>query len=261
MTAQDKTTYWYLFHGDQLLLEKKEEGLAIPIGNQPPIEMANTLIVYEDDHNIHLASETEELQEETERYIPVGMRPSWDYVDGESFRMIGKAYEILYWDKHSRFCPTCGTPTQHLLPGMKVCPSCKFELYPVIPAAILALVRKGDSILLVRALNFKGPFHGLVAGFLETGESLEECAIREVKEETGLDICNVTYFGNQFWPFPSGLMVGFIVDYAGGEIKIQEDELSSAAFYTRENLPELPGKLSLARKMIDWWIENPSLNS
>lgn len=258
MSAQDKTFYWYLFHNDLVLLEKKDGGFTIPSGKQSPFPVENPLIISEEDKVIHMAGLAKEPLEETERYFPVGMRPSWEYLDDEAFRMVGKACELLYWHKHSHFCPACGTPTFHALPVMKKCPSCQFELYPVISTAILALVRKVDSVLLVRALNFKGPFHGLVAGFLETGESLEECAVREVKEETGLDICNVTYFGNQFWPFPSGLMVGFIADYAGGEIKIQEDELSSAAFYTRENLPELPGKLSLARKMVDWWIENPS---
>ena len=75
-----------------------------------------------------------------------------------------------------------------------------------------------------------------------------------VKEETGLEVKNITYFGNQPWPYPSGLMVGFIADYAGGEINLQDEELSSGDFYTRDNLPELPRKLSLARKMIDWLI-------
>ena len=109
--------------------------------------------------------------------------------------------------------------------------------------------------LLVAARNFKGRFNSLVAGFLETGETLEECVAREVKEETGLDVKNITYFGNQPWPYPSGLMVGFIADYAGGEITLQDEELSSGDFYTRDHLPELPRKLSLARKMIDWWLD------
>jgi len=117
------------------------------------------------------------------------------------------------------------------------------------------LIRKGKEILLVHARNFRGTFHGLVAGFLETGETLEQCVEREVMEETGLRVKNITYFGSQPWPYPSGLMVGFIADYAGGEIKLQEEELSSGDFYTRDNLPELPRKLSLARKMIDWWLE------
>ena len=139
--------------------------------------------------------------------------------------------------------------------GIPHCPKCGREVYPSISTAILVLVRKEDSLLLVHARNFKGTFNSLVAGFLETGETLEECVAREVKEETGLDVTNITYFGNQAWPYPSGLMVGFIADYAGGEIKLQEEELSSGDFYTRDNLPELPRKLSLARKMIDWWLE------
>ena len=141
---------------------------------------------------------------------------------------------------------------------MKRCPKCGREVYPSISTAILVLVRKKDSLLLVHARNFKGTFNSLVAGFLETGETLEECVAREVKEETGLDVKNITYFGNQPWPYPSGLMVGFIADYAGGEINLQDEELSSGDFYTRDNLPELPRKLSLARKMIDWWIEHPN---
>ena len=126
----------------------------------------------------------------------------------------------------------------------------------VSTASDMELIRKGKEILLVHARNFKGTFNSLVAGFLETGETLEECVAREVKEETGLDVKNITYFANQPWPYPSGLMVGFIADYAGGELTLQDEELSSGAFYTRDNLPELPRKLSLARKMIDWWIEN-----
>ena len=90
------------------------------------------------------------------------------------------------------------------------------------------------------------------------GETSEDAVKREILEETGLDVKNITYFGNQPWPYPSGLMVGFIADYAGGEINLQDEELSSGDFYTRDNLPELPRKLSLARKMIDWWIEHPN---
>ena len=105
---------------------------------------------------------------------------------------------------------------------------------------------------------FKGTFNSLVAGFLETGENLEECVAREVMEETQLKIKNISYFGSQSWPYPSGLMVGFIADYESGKIELQDDELSSGAFYTRDNLPELPHKLSLARKMIDWWLEQNS---
>lgn len=113
---------------------------------------------------------------------------------------------------------------------------------------------KGDSILLVHARNFRGTFNGLVAGFLEPGETLEECVHREVAEETGLHIKNLKYFGSQPWPYPSGIMIGFTADYESGEIKLQAEELNAGAFYTKDNLPEIPGKLSLARKLIDDWL-------
>ncbi len=161
-----------------------------------------------------------------------------------------------YWDQHSRFCPACGMPTEHKTPIMKKCPSCAYEIYPPISTAIIVLIRRGEEILLVHARNFRGTFYGLVAGFLEAGETLEQCVQREVMEETGLRVKNITYFGNQPWPYPSGLMVGFIADYESGEIKLQKDELSAGAFYSKENMPEIPRKLSIARKMIDWWLSN-----
>lgn len=117
------------------------------------------------------------------------------------------------------------------------------------------MIRREDSILLVHARNFRGTFNGLVAGFLEPGETLEECVHREVLEETGLHIKNLKYFGSQPWPYPSGIMIGFTADYESGNIKLQQEELSAGAFYTKDNLPEIPKKLSLARKLIDAWLE------
>lgn len=256
--TQDKKIYWFLFAGENLLLEKVSDNqYRIPSGTTPPVGVEK--IVEVENEETHLSYTGEIIGEiPAEGFISTGLRVAYNYLSPDLYRVAGRAQEINYWDHHSRFCPVCGTPTEHPLPVMKVCPNCKFELYPVISTAILVLIRKEDSILLVRAKNFRGPFHGLVAGFLETGETLEECVIREVREEVGLEIRNLRYFGNQPWPFPSGLMVGFIADYAEGEIHIQEEELSSAAFYTRQDLPEIPQKLSLARKMIDWWIENPS---
>ena len=109
--------------------------------------------------------------------------------------------------------------------------------------------------LLVHARNFKGNFDSLVAGFVETGESLEEAVHREVMEETGLTITNIKYFGSQPWPYPSGLMIGFTADYADGEIHLQKEELSRGRWFRKDNLPTLPEKLSIARKLIDAWLE------
>jgi NAD+ diphosphatase len=120
---------------------------------------------------------------------------------------------------------------------------------------VLVLVRKGDSILLAHSPTFREPFYSILAGFLEPGESLEECARREVFEETGIRVGKVSYFGSQAWPFPSNLMIGFIADYESGELKLQEEELDSGGFYARDGMPRLPGRFSLSRRMIDWWLE------
>lgn len=251
-------TLWFIFHKDQLLLQKSNNTFYIPSGVYPPItvpEMATVHEITTFDGNPCKAFSLPEAIEESEAMTMVGLRASYDLLPVQYYQIAGKAREILHWDRNNRFCSACGTALEQIEPIMKRCPNCAQEVYPAISTAILVLVRKGDSILLVHARNFKGTFNSLVAGFLETGETLEECVAREVKEETGLDVTNISYFGNQSWPYPSGLMVGFIADYAGGEIQLQEEELSSGEFYTRDNLPELPRKLSLARKMIDWWIE------
>ena len=247
--------YWFIFFNDQLLLQKKGETYTIPYSINPPVPVKNVLEVSLLEDMPACTASVDTPLEETAEYLPMGLRASYDYLDPVLHKIAGKAYELIYWDQHSRFCPSCGTKTVMQTTISKQCPNCKYEIYPVVSPAILVLIRKGDAILLVHARNFRGSFYGLVAGFLETGETLEECVRREVMEETGLEINNITYFGNQPWPYPSNLMVGFIADYVTGTIRLQDEELSEGAFFTKDNLPELPRKLSLARKMIDWWLE------
>ena len=257
-------TQWFVFFKDQLLLtkEKTEKGeikYSVPYGTEPPLSPGAGSTIHEvflpTDEMVH-AFAIEQLITETEERAMVNLRDSYEYITLDEYKAAGKAYQILYWDQHSRFCPACGMPMEHKTPIMKKCPSCAYEIYPPISTAIIVLIRRGEEILLVHARNFRGTFYGLVAGFLEAGETLEQCVQREVMEETGLRVKNITYFGNQPWPYPSGLMVGFIADYESGEIKLQKDELSAGAFYSKENMPEIPRKLSIARKMIDWWLSN-----
>lgn len=264
-TKQTENTRWFVFFKDQFLLRKGytengEPRYNVPVGAEPPL---NLLAEEEAVHEVLVpggetvyAVALQEPVGETEEWIMTGLRASYDYIPMDEYRAAGKAFQILYWDEHSRFCPVCGTQMERQTPIMKKCPHCGNEMYPPVHTAIIVLIRKGEEVLLVHARNFRGTFHGLVAGFLEAGETLEECVEREVLEETGLRIKNITYFASQPWPYPSGLMVGFIADYASGDIKLQEDELTAAAFYSKENLPEIPRKLSIARRLIDWWLEH-----
>ena len=217
---------WFLFYEDKLLLEKEANGYAIPAGEKPPFETEEPFAVaLKDVPSAQAASLKQDIDE------------------GERFVL-----------RHSRFCPRCGAKLIRSSLICKQCEACHEEYYPVISPAIIVLIRKGDEVLLVHARNFKGNFRGLVAGFLEVGETLEECVRREVREETGLSIQNLTYFGSQPWPYPSGIMIGFFADYAGGAIHLQDEELNAGSFFTRDNLPVLPQKLSIARRMIDYWL-------
>ena len=128
-------------------------------------------------------------------------------------------------------------------------------LWPQLATAVITLIRRGDEALLVRGKNFKSDFYGLVAGFVETGETLEEAVAREAMEETSLVIGNIQYFGSQPWPYPCGLMVGFTADYISGEVHLQRSELAKGGWFRKDNLPKIPEKLSIARKLIDAWIE------
>ena len=252
---QEKTiSRWFLFYKDQLLLKKTDIGLEIPTGEQAPLPIDHSLRVPFPDGSEALAASLESEELPDDRYTFVGLRASWNYISHNAYKKAGKAFQLVHWDRHSQYCPACGHALWQNSLISKYCSHCKDEYYPQISTAIIVLIRKGDEILLVHARNFKGTFHGLVAGFLEVGETLEECVRREVREETGLEIQNIRYFDSQPWPYPSGLMVGFTADYASGNIKLQDDELSAGAFYGINNLPELPQKLSIARRLIDSWI-------
>lgn len=253
---------WCLFYNDQLLIVKGEgEAYRLPTETETihfvPASAGQPVhtVTLPDGRQVKACALAEPVPA-TERHLMTGLRASYEYLPLADYLAAGKAAQILYWDTHSRYCPVCGSRTEQQTDIMKKCPRCGHELYPPIATAIIVLVRKGDEILLVHARNFRGTFHGLVAGFLEAGETLEQCVEREVMEETGLRIKNIRYFQSQPWPYPSGLMVGFMADYESGTIKLQDEELTAGAFYRRDNLPEIPRKLSIARKLIDAWLEN-----
>jgi NAD+ diphosphatase len=170
----------------------------------------------------------------------------------EIFALAGRATQLLDWQKNHRFCGQCGTPTIKKADELSMqCPSCGLLAYPRISPAVMVLVRDGDKLLLARSPHFKPGVYSALAGFVEPGETLEECAKREVREEVGIEIANLRYFHSQPWPFPNSLMVAFFADYAGGSLKPDPNEIEAADWFSPDALPVLPEPISISRRLID----------
>lgn len=259
LAQPSESSFWFLFQGDDLLLFQENGGeLQVPQGFLSPfvLSLQHTVHAVPDlNGTACFACRVDKDYELPESCRPTALRASYDCLPLDIYKKAGYAFQQLFWDDNTRFCPACGTMNIHQNRIMKKCPACGKESYPPISTAIMVLIRRGNEIVMVRSRTFKGNYYGLIAGFLEPGETLEECVEREVFEETHLYIKNLRYFRSQTWPYPSGLMVGFVADYAGGEMVLQEEELCAGGFFSKDNLPEIPKKLSLARQLIDWWLE------
>jgi len=185
-----------------------------------------------------------------------GLRQLFGLIDEELFRISGFAIQIMNWDQKHQYCGRCGTPTEiESDERAKICPKCGFVNFPRISPAIIVAVLKDNQILLARSPRFPHKLYSVIAGFVEPGETLEECVKREVREEIGIQTKNIRYFGSQSWPFPNSLMIAFTADYAHGKIKIDKTEIVDAGWFRANNLPLVPDKVSISRRLIDWFIK------
>lgn len=169
---------------------------------------------------------------------------------------LNRAKQLVHWLQDNRYCGRCATPLQYepVMSSLK-CPNCGLMTFPKLSPACIVLITRGDEILLARSYHYANSMYSLIAGFVEAGESAEACVVREVKEEVGLEIEGLEYFGTQPWPFPHSFMIGFFARYKSGEIIIQEEELEDAKWFTKETLPELPYSTSIAYQMIQTWLQ------
>ena len=180
------------------------------------------------------------------------LRSLFGSLDEALLSVAGRAFQIGNWARTHRFCGACGTPTVPLSGERCVkCPACCSQAYPRISPAMMVLIRRGDSMLLARHTLSPAPFFTALAGFVEAGESVEEAIHREVFEEVGLTVCNITYFGSQPWPFPHSLMIAFTAEYESGEIVIDKEEIAEARWFgPGDVLPNIPFGLSIASDLI-----------
>jgi NAD+ diphosphatase len=189
----------------------------------------------------------------------LGVRALLGRLEAELLEIAGLAHHIQHWNRRYRVCPTCGAALEPKAgERAKRCAACEADFFPLVSPCTIVLVHDGPRIVMTRAPHFPPGMYGLVAGFVEPGETLEACAIREVREETNLDVTDVEYFGSQPWPFPHQIMVGFFARATGGELVVDRNELEDARWFHRDELPFLPPPVSIARALIDAWLERCS---
>jgi len=185
-----------------------------------------------------------------------GLRRIYGRLEEELFWLAGRAVQIVDWDRTHRFCGRCGVPLKlRQKERAKACPQCGLLEFPRLAPAVIVLVERGHELLMARSRHFAPGVYSVLAGFVEAGETLEEAVEREVSEEVGIQVKNIRYFGSQPWPFPHSLMIGFTAQYAGGEIRVNHEELEDAGWYTADGLPGQPGKISIARRLIESFLE------
>lgn len=255
--------HWFIFYKTQLLIQQQADGTyTVPTSEEQPITLkewnyAHKITPLLDD-GIEIRAVMLDSMPSIDGYELCDLRASFYKLPYDIYLKAGKCQEILYWDQNTKYCGVCGAPMKMHTDISKRCTHCGKEVWPQLATAVIVLIHRKvkdvEQVLLVHAKNFRGDFYGLVAGFVETGETLEEAVHREVREETGLKITNLRYFGSQPWPYPCGLMVGFHADYLDGDIHLQREELSKGDWFDKDNLPTIPEKLSIARKLIDDWL-------
>ncbi len=186
----------------------------------------------------------------------LGLRKLFGVLDPGQYAMAVRAFALLNWDRTCQFCSACGSRLKrHAVILAKECDACGFTMFPRISPAVIVLVERGDKVLLARASRFTENLYSVLAGFAEPGEALEDVVKREIREEVGIEIKDIHYFGSQPWPYPDSLMIAFTATWAAGEIAVDNDEITEARWFTAADLPKIPDKVSIARWLIDWFIE------
>jgi NAD+ diphosphatase len=257
---ENRTSLWFIFDKSKILIDCTDGACIIPdddtleaCGISPA---SNLFLGSLGDQNCY-AAELPPGQLAPEPYAWLDLRVLLDTISEELFWIAGLANQLLDWERSHRFCGCCGHPTADKADERaKHCPACGLINYPRLSPAIIVAVVKGDQLLLARNRRFRRSFFSVLAGFVEPGETLEACVRREIREEVGLTVDNIRYFGSQPWPFPNSLMVGFVADYAGGQIQVDNDELVEADWFPAHSLPQVPSRISIARQLIDWFVNS-----
>ncbi|MCI0382354.1 MAG: NAD(+) diphosphatase [Chlamydiae bacterium] len=241
-------TLWFIFSKDQLLIA--EDRKTLPFHHNFSLQRTLYLGTLRNKHLF--TGEVDSQDKAPSGWLWTSLRLLHTLLDEENYAVAGRALQLIHWDRTNQFCGFCGNITfSRQNERCRECKSCGQLAYPKLMPAIMALVKKDEKILLARSPHFPQNVYSVLAGFVDPGETLEQCVAREVLEEVGIKVKNVRYFGSQPWPFSYSLMVGFTCEWLAGEIKIDSCEIEDAAWFDSFHLPQLPQPLSLAYILID----------
>lgn len=254
-STPDPSSWWFIFYQNRLLVSTTENQTSVPFLHHLTIsnlEIKDTHYLGTWKNTLCYAGEWKENQVLPEGMEWKSLRELFNLLEENWYALAGYASQIITWNQTHQYCGRCGTFTRDKTEERaKVCPSCSLTSYPRISPAVIVAITKENKILLGKSARHQR--YGLIAGFLEAGETLEAAVHREVKEEVGIEVKNIRYFGSQPWAFPHTLMVGFTAEYAGGKIQPDREEITEAGWYTSKNIPHTPSRVSIAYQLIHWF--------
>ena len=244
--------HWFAFRGQELLLDAQLGVLRCGALEELGVEALRTQFLGELDGVPCFSAELAAGAAAPSDAGFHSIRSLFGRISDEWMMLAGRALQIVEWDRTHQFCGACGRPTEpHPTMRARVCSDCKVDFYPRIAPAMIVAVERGPELLLARGPNFPPGIYSALAGFVDPGESVEEAVAREVREEVGIEVANIRYFGSQPWPFPHSLMLGFHADYLSGELVLDGEEIEDANFFHVDALPKMfPGRLSISQWLI-----------
>lgn len=258
-TAKTEPAWWFIFTAHQLMIVKEDSSVSIPLIVDPAslglLPIRERYLGTLQGHHCYCVEVAENAPIPAKMSLH-GLRYLYGRLSDPLFAVAMKAVHLMEWESTARYCGYCG---KEMMPAKDMnarqCSACGLVVFPRISPAVIVLVERDGRVLLARGERFTSDFYSVLAGFVEPGETLEETIHREIEEEVGIKVGNVRYFGSQPWPFPDSLMIGFTAEYLSGEIRIDKTEIIEAGWFDPANLPGIPGKISIARRLIDWFVE------
>ena len=252
------STLAFAFRGDKLLVGGTAEVPVVPefvvTQRVAPGEAVHYLGKLDGTSCVAVALADDAPEPDGWRYT--GLRSLFFRLPESLIAIAQRAFQVVEWERTHRYCGRCGTPTRDKdNERAKECPRCGYTAFPRVTPAMMVLVTRGREMLLARSPRFPPGMYSALAGFVEPGETIEDCIRREVREEVGIEVTDIRYFASQSWAFPHSLMIAYTAEYAGGELTPDETEIVEAQWFPWDAVPNLPPSISISRRLITATIE------